>query len=299
MFFEREHGSFCGISHHFMDSAYTDSDEVHIGDTVKKVLYFLCVCALSMMIFSEYQNNNKLETDVEYSKEAVETWEITQDTSSVEEGKNKSSGKVAYLTFDDGPSEVTPDILDTLKKKKAVATFFLIGNEITPEREAIVKRELEEGHQVGVHTFSHEKNEMYCDETVFFEDFNKCREQIQKVTGVAPTLHRFPWGSNNNYVCPIVDDLIARLQEQKVRSFDWNVSGEDSIARNVPKATIYRNVAKDLEKHEQPIILLHDSNTMQNTAAVLGEIIDLISEKGYSFSTLDKREDYMFPASWR
>ena len=100
-------------------------------------------------------------------------------------------------------------------------------------------------------------------------------------------------------MCPIVDNLIQKLAAQNVKSFDWNVSGEDSLGTNVPKAVIYRNVAKDLERYDQPIILLHDSNTMKNTSAVLGEIIDLIVEKGYSFGTLDEREEYQFPKSWR
>lgn len=252
---------------------------------MKKGLYFLCVCALSMIIFKEYESNNETQLP------SAETGNFVSEQAEVK--------KIAYLTFDDGPSEITPDILDTLKKKEAKATFFLIGNEITPEREQIVRRELEEGHSIGVHTFSHKRNELYCDEENFFEDFNQCRDRIQQVTGVSPTLHRFPWGSNNNYVCPIVDDLIEKLAAQKIRSFDWNVSGEDSIGQNVPKAVIYRNIVKDLERYDQPIILLHDSNTMKNTSAVLGEIIDFIKEKGYAFGTLDEREEYTFPESWR
>lgn len=261
-----------------------DVDEVHMVVVMKKGLYFLCVCALSMVIGSEFQKNNEASVSVETGQFAA--------------GK-KETQKIAYLTFDDGPSEVTPDILDTLKQKDVKATFFLVGNEITPEREAVVKRELEEGHNIGVHTFSHKKNELYCNEKNFFEDFNMCFNRIKEVTGVSPTLHRFPWGSNNNYVCPIVDDLIQKLKEKNVKSFDWNVSGEDSVGRNVPKAVIYQNIAKDLEKQDQPIILLHDSNTMKNTAEVLGEVIDLIADKGYSFATLDEREEYTFPASWR
>ena len=258
---------------------------------MRKGFYFLCVCALSMLIFSEYEKNN-LQNENERSVE-------TAANGSAVETSQPAADKVAYLSFDDARSEFTPVILDTLKNKNVPATFFLVGNEITPEREEIVKRELAEGHRIGVHTFSHKKDELYCNEERFFEDFNMCRDRIQEVTGVAPTLHRFPWGSSNSYVCPIVDDLIQKLKEQNVMSFDWNVSGEDSVGSHVPGAVIYRNVAKDLEKHDQPIILLHDSNTMKNTAAVLGEIIDLITEKGYTFGTLDEREEYTFPASWR
>lgn len=207
--------------------------------------------------------------------------------------------KVAYLTFDDGPSENTISILETLKEKNAVATFFLIGNEITPEREDIVKQEIKQGNAIGVHTYCHKKNQMYCNAECFFEDFKSASEAIQKVTGKAPKLHRFPWGSNNRYVSSYVDELHEKLQKMGVKSYDWNVSGEDSIGGTIPQETIMRNVKKDLTKHNEAIILLHDSNSTKNTAAVLGQLIDYIRNEGYQFDTLENCEEYMFPASWR
>lgn len=248
---------------------------------MKRVLYMLGAVVLLALIVWQWQDNVTLEVA-----------EITAPSQEPIE-------KTAYLTFDDGPSELTPDILDTLKKYDAKATFFLIGEEITKEREEIVKRELKEGHRVGIHTYCHKKEEMYCNKKYFWNDFEKCKTRIEEVTGKTVFLHRFPWGSNNGYVCPIVDDLLEELQKQKIKSFDWNVSGEDSIAVGVPKASIYQNVKKNLEKYDKPIILLHDSNTMKNTAAVLPEIIEMIKEKGYRFETLDSHEGYTFPKSWR
>lgn len=207
--------------------------------------------------------------------------------------------KTAYLTFDDGPSDNTRKILEVLKEKKAVATFFLIGKEITPEREDIVKQTVKQGNAVGVHTYCHEKNKLYCNAESFFDDFNMASDSIKKVTGKKPVLHRFPWGSNNGYVCSYVDSLHEKLQEEGIKSFDWNVSGEDSIGGTVAQSTIFQNVKKDLTRYDEPIILLHDSATMDNTAAVLGQIIDYIRSQGYEFATLEKREEYMFPASWR
>lgn len=207
--------------------------------------------------------------------------------------------KTAYLTFDDGPSDNTRKILEVLKEKKAVATFFLIGKEITPEREDIVKQTVKQGNAVGVHTYCHEKNKLYCNAESFFDDFNMASDSIKKVTGKEPVLHRFPWGSNNGYVCSYVDSLHEKLQEEGIKSYDWNVSGEDSIGGTVAQSTIFQNVKKDLTRYDEPIILLHDSATMDNTAAVLGQIIDYIRSQGYEFATLEKREEYMFPASWR
>lgn len=256
-----------------------------MGDRVKRLLYVVGILLLGAIICSECRRTLGEKTK-------------NMSVMNTEKEENKEE-KIAYLTFDDGPSEVTLDILDLLKKKEVKATFFLVGKEITKQREATVKREVQEGHQVGVHTYSHEKEEVYCDAEFFFQDFRQCKERIESVTGQEVTLHRFPWGSNNGYVCPIVDDLMKQLKEDGIKSFDWNVSGEDSVRKNVPKAVIYQNVSKDLEKYEKPIILLHDSNATKNTAAVLGEIIDLIREKGYSFGTLNERDAYTFPASWR
>ena len=140
---------------------------------------------------------------------------------------------------------------------------------------------------------------MYCNACSFYEDFEQASESIEKITGEKPTLHRFPWGSNNGYVKSYVDELHKTLREKGVRSFDWNVSGEDSISPNVPQETIFQNIKKDLTRYEKPIILLHDAAAMDNTAEVLGRVIDYIREEGYEFDTLEHREEYLFPASWR
>ncbi len=265
---------------------------------MKRVLYIVCVCLLCVTLLYELKQNVNPETN---SGLYVPTARMISRVQ--EENQCSTSGvkedKVAYLTFDDGPSEVTLKVLDTLKEKKAVATFFLIGNEITPEKEYIVKREVEQGNALGVHTYCHEKNKMYCNAESFFEDFSKASRRMKEVTGESPKLHRFPWGSNNQYVSSYVDDLHAKLKENGIRSFDWNVSGEDSVGGTVAQGTIFQNIKKDLTRHDQPIILLHDSATMKNTAAVLGQIVDYIRSEGYRFDTLENREEYMFPASWR
>lgn len=275
---------------------------------MKKTTYILCVCLLCIMAFMEIKHNivrNDLESE-HISKEKSETGSdnyvaTAHFASQVKKENEQHTGKkkTAYLTFDDGPSDNTRKILDVLSEKKAVATFFLIGNEITPEREDIVKRTIDQGNAVGVHTFCHEKNKLYCNADSFFEDFQKATESIQKVTGKKPLLHRFPWGSNNGYVSSYVDALHEKLKEMGVKSFDWNVSGEDSIGGTVAQSTIYNNVKKDVTRYDEPIILLHDSATMDNTAAVIGQIIDYIKSEGYEFATLENREEYMFPASWR
>lgn len=266
---------------------------------LKRVLYIVCLCLLAVTLLYEAKYNIFFKEDSGvYVPTARLASQVQEENECCTEGAVQEE-KIAYLTFDDGPSDVTLKILDTLKEKEAVATFFLVGNELTPEREHIVKREIEQGNALGVHTFCHEKNKMYCNAESFFEDFNKASQRIEEVAGERPKLHRFPWGSNNGYVSSYVDDLHERLKSQGIRSYDWNVSGEDSVGGVVAQSTIFQNVKKNLTRYRQPILLLHDSATMKNTAAVLGQIIEYIRSEGYRFDTLEKREEYMFPASWR
>ena len=96
-----------------------------------------------------------------------------------------------------------------------------------------------------------------------------------------------------------VDDAHQKLTQMGVKSFDWNVSGEDSVGRHISGWIIMSNIKKDLTKYDTPIILLHDSAGMDRTAEVLGDIIDYIRSQGYTFATLTDREEYLFPVSWR
>lgn len=270
---------------------------------MRKTTYIICICLLSILVFYEVRHNQT--SSEEYIPTARFASMVKQENQNMNESQDSESGgdeeekKIAYLTFDDGPSDNTVKILKTLEEKKAVATFFLIGNSITPEYEEIVRQTVKQGNAVGVHTYCHQKNVLYCNAECFWEDFNKASSIVEQVTGERPTLHRFPWGSNNSYVSAYVDELHEKLQEMGVRSYDWNVSGEDSIGGTVAKSTIFNNVKKDVTRYDEPIILLHDSASTDNTAAVLGEMIDYIRSQGYEFDTLEHREEYMFPASWR
>ncbi len=278
---------------------------------MKKIVYIFCVCMLLVLIAHEisgggvsgqtgsgrYAATAFFESRVKQENEKNKKEQESGGDQKIQAGQ--AGEKIAYLTFDDGPSENTEKVLKTLKEKNAVATFFLIGKEITAEREDIVKKALEQGNAVGVHTYCHEQSVIYSNKEAFFQDYEQAVKAIERVTGKIPDLYRFPWGSSNGYVGSYVDSLHEQLNQMGVKCFDWNVSGEDSVGRNISREVIYSNVKKDLTKYKQPIILLHDSATMDNTAAELGRIIDYISSEGYAFGTLEDREEYLFPASWR
>lgn len=203
--------------------------------------------------------------------------------------KEKKEQKVAYLTFDDGPSCNTKRVLDVLNAYQINATFFLIGSNITPDTKPIVERMVKEGNAVGIHTYSHEANKMYASAEAFEKDFLQAEDIINATTGQKTRLCRFPWGSANNYLKKIDSQVLPWLEEKGYYYCDWNVSAEDSIG--TPTAySIIRNIKKDYGRYEHPILLMHDSNTNCLTAEMLPDIIVMLKQDGYNFDTLDHME---------
>lgn len=211
------------------------------------------------------------------------------------QSENTKPKKTAYLTFDDGPSEITEEILDILKKEDIRATFFLIGKQITEDTEPILKRMAEEGHLIGVHTYSHKSDEIYSSAKAYVEDAQKTADRIEEVTNIKPVFYRFPWGSVNCYLSGICDEIIKQMEKKGYTYFDWNVSAEDSVGKPT-KASILKNIRKDYAKYNEPVLLMHDSSINKVTAQALPEIIKELKEQGYTFDTIDHREKpYQYP----
>lgn len=201
--------------------------------------------------------------------------------------------KIAYISFDDGPSANTFEILDILEDMNVNATFFIVGSAITKEGEEALRRMTNEGHTIGIHTYSHLCDKMYCSLERFLDEYNMVYEQIYDITGKRASIYRMPWGSNNGYSRGIKDTLLDEMERRGFACYDWNVDSNDSVGR--PTAySIRRNVEKDLEAHNFPIVLMHDSGINKLTVQILPEIIKMIKDKGYEFDTLDNREPYQF-----
>lgn len=209
--------------------------------------------------------------------------------------KEQKDKKVAYLTFDDGPSKVTERVLDVLKVYEVNATFFLIGSNITDETKDLVERTVEEGNVIGIHTYSHKADEMYSSVENYQKDFQKAEKTIESLVKMDSKLCRFPWGSANDYLSAIEGKVLPWLEQKGYKYVDWNVSGEDAVG--TPTGwSIYHNVQKDVGRYNQPVILLHDGSSCQLTAEVLPDIIAMLKEAGYHFDTLDHMESpYQYP----
>ncbi len=210
------------------------------------------------------------------------------DLPEMEKGK-----KIAYLTFDDGPSSNTFEILDILQERDIKATFFIVGKAITDEGEDALKRMKNEGHTIGIHTYSHACNEIYCSVERFLSDFNMVYEKIHEITGERVNIYRFPWGSNNGYSKNIKDSLMDEMERRGFLCYDWNVDANDSVGKPT-EYSIRHNIEKDLKNQDYPIILLHDSSINKVTVRMLPGIIHMLQEKGYEFDTLNHREPYQF-----
>lgn len=201
--------------------------------------------------------------------------------------------KVAYLTFDDGPSYITSDILNTLDDYEAKATFFILGCTITEEGEECLKEMVDRGHTIGIHTYSHNYRSIYSSVEAFLDDFYKDYLLIYETTGVKVNIFRFPWGSYNSYNKTIRHALIEEMERRGFTYYDWNISAEDSVG-NPTEYRIKKNVLKDLERYRNPIILMHDAAVNHLTARTLPDILESMMDNGYIFDTLDHREPYQF-----
>lgn len=196
--------------------------------------------------------------------------------------------RVAYLTFDDGPSKLTNEYLDILEKEGVNATFFLIGEQIDEEMEEVVKRSIKNGNEIGIHTYCHKADTIYQSEDTCYEDIMTVKKLIKDKFDYETKLYRFPWGSVNCYVKYFKSDLAKRLRDEGIEYADWNVSGEDSVG--YPSvSSIMSNIRKDYDKYNEPVILLHDSASNKATLQALESVIKELKEKGYSFDILSNR----------
>ena len=191
----------------------------------------------------------------------------------------KSSGKKVYLTFDDGPSSNTDQILDILKDYDVKATFFVVGK--TDERSVkAYQRIVEEGHTLAMHSYSHRYDEIYESKEAFARDLNSLQEYLYETTGVWPRIYRFPGGSSNTVSKVDMQELIEYLTDIGITYFDWNVASGDAVSRTLPAETIVNNYLSGIEKQKESVILMHDASNKGTTIEALPQIIEAIQEQG-------------------
>lgn len=195
--------------------------------------------------------------------------------------------KVMYLTFDDGPSENTATVLDTLDRYNAKATFFVTGN--GQEYNDYIVQAYNAGHTIGLHTYTHDYAQVYASMDAYYKDLKAISDMVEELTGEKSYVIRFPGGSSNsisaNYSSGIMSKLVDDVQAKGYQYFDWNVSSGDASENTAPRDFIVANSCAGTD-YNQIVLLMHDSSPKTTTAEALPQIIEFYREQGYIFLPL-------------
>lgn len=227
----------------------------------KIILYATSIFLITLLLFKGFSNF--------YESKSTLTQNIIE---------NK---KIIYLTFDDGPSTTTNKILDILKENNVKATFFLIGKEIK-DFEPTVKRIHNEGHSIGLHTYTHKINYIYANEENFIKEMTDCRNEINRVTGISPSIIRFPCGSIKH----LNSAYLNKLHSYNFKIYDWNVETSDGINPKLSPERQFKRAVKESKNLSQITLLMHCGYPNKNTYKTLPKIIKYYKEKGYEFKTI-------------
>lgn len=243
------------------------------------------------------------------TKEAVETLisdkKVTKDksydvekVSEILQNNFQSDGKkIAFLTFDDGPSTtVTPQVLDILKSNDVKATFFLVGSNIerNGQSKSLVARILQDGHAIGNHTYTHDLKILYpgnkVDPNKYMEEVTETNNAISGVIGqdFKTRATRMPGGymSRVYYKDPNLSAFNAVLKENNMYSIDWNAYDGDAEGKRKNAEELLQEVKNSVGNKEKVVLLMHDTYGKEETAKALPEIIKYLKDQGYEFRTI-------------
>lgn len=196
-----------------------------------------------------------------------------------------STEKVAYLTFDDGPSaNITPQILDTLKLEGVPATFFVVGQRVKLHPE-LVKRAYDEGHYIANHGYSHSYSKIYQSVDTVFGEYVECENAVREALGIPDYrmfLFRFPGGSAGGRYASIKAEAKDFLNSYSVVHTNWNCMTGDAEGKNTLEDQM-NELKATMEGDDTIIVLMHDASDKQVTADTLPEAIHYLKEQGYTF----------------
>lgn len=195
-------------------------------------------------------------------------------------------GKVAYLTFDDGPSPtITPQILKVLEEYDIKATFFVVGS-MADKFPDVLQMVWAGGHLIGNHTYSHVYDYIYRNTTNFLNDIEKADMTLKRILGedFGTDIMRFPGGTHG----PYKRQFVKAAEEAGYKWYDWNTVNGDSELKYPSKDYIMGRFLKTYGKRDVIVVLMHDAEGKQQTVDTLPMIIEHLKLEGYSFDTLDK-----------
>ena len=203
--------------------------------------------------------------------------------------------KIAYLTFDDGPStEVTQQILETLEYNNIKATFFVLGSNIekSDKQKELLKEMVKKGHAIGNHGYCHDYGVLYPDRianpTALVNDMKKSEGILKSVLGdeFSTSVIRLPGG----HMSWNTNELDSVLNEDGYTYIDWNTLNGDAESNDRTVEQLVNKLKQSIRdlwgNDDVLVILMHDTNAKKTTAKSLQETIDYLKDLGYDFRTL-------------
>lgn len=280
-------------------------------------LAFPTMRGTAQSFWNNYSTDN-IEKDLPLDNPSEQTEDEIQEIPKVEEGENNTiakeepddikedkeqnkevepvenlvkpdNSKKVFLTFDDGPTKLTPEILRILKEKDVLATFFTIGKNVEKNPQ-MVKQIYDEGHMVLPHSYTHDYS-VYTTFESYYKDLEGAKKAIEDVLQIEiPYIFRFPGGSSNQTSFKyggkqFMPELTEDVKEKGYYYIDWNVSSGDASPDYDKKEQMLLNVINGSQKKDYNVVLFHDTTRNTLMAEVLPEIIDYYKAKGYSFES--------------
>lgn len=199
------------------------------------------------------------------------------------------SNKTIYLTFDDGPSPRTPEVLKILRDNGVKATFFVTAR--SKNSSHYMKDIVADGHTIALHTYSHDYAKVYASEEAYFADLQQISDLVYSETGVRTNIIRFPGGSSNTvskkHCLGIMTNLTRQVVDKGYVYFDWNLDSSDADKGGSSAQKIINTCRKNMpKKSDAVIVLMHDSVEKRTTVEALPEVIAYYKAAGCKFATI-------------
>ena len=265
--------------------------------TLMLTIYYIVDTSIKLKKAKEYEEQviaykQQLEEQEKIEKEKKEAERLARIPNLTEEGKeniknvyHSETTKRAFLTFDDGPSTNTKNILDILAQRNIKATFFVLGMQVEKMPET-VKRIYEEGHYIANHGYSHVYSSIYSSPEAVLDEFNRCNQVVANAIQVPEYnshLFRFPGGYYGGKYAEIKKQANEILKQNNIAHVDWNALTGDSEKQNPTKEYLMNNLQKTTQGKNSIVILMHDSQAKKVTVETLPEVIDYLQQQGYEF----------------
>ena len=205
--------------------------------------------------------------------------EVARTKEVAKQNKIDQQENAIYLTFDDGPSNVSDQLMDILNIYQMKATFFMVGPKIK-EYPEVVKRMHKEGFGLALHGITHDVGKIYGSQSAPAEEMIENQEILENITGIRSDIIRLPYGS----IPYLTEGMRYVLDQNAFNVWDWNVDSRDWELKDerYVQHTI-QEIQKKVQAGETPVVLLHDK---QETIKYLPELLSYIKRQGYKTKVL-------------